>query len=54
MKEQKSIDANGQELILEGKGRHDACVLPRAVPVVEAMTALVLADMYLLNKNSKL
>lgn len=54
MKEQKSIDASGQELILEGKGRHDSCVLPRAVPVVEAMTALVLADMYLLNKNSKL
>ena len=54
MKEQKSIDASGLELILEGKGRHDACVLPRAVPVVEAMTALVLADMYLLNKNSKL
>jgi chorismate synthase len=53
MKEQKSIDASGQEIILEGKGRHDACVLPRAVPVVEAMTALVLADMYLLNKNSK-
>ncbi len=54
MKEQKSIDASGQELILEGKGRHDPCVLPRAVPVVEAMTALVLADMFLLNKNSKL
>ena len=54
MKEQRSIDGSGQELILEGKGRHDPCVLPRAVPVVEAMTALVLADMYLLNKNSKL
>ena len=54
MKDQKSIDASGKELILKGKGRHDACVLPRAVPVVEAMTALVLADMYLLNKNSKL
>ena len=54
MKEQRSIDGCGQELILEGKGRHDPCVLPRAVPVVEAMTALVLADMYLLNKNSKL
>ena len=51
MKEQKSIDVSGQEVILEGKGRHDACVLPRAVPVVEAMTALVLADMYLLNKK---
>ena len=54
MKEQRSIDGCGQELILEGKGRHDPCVLPRAVPVVEAMTALVLADMHLLNKNSKL
>ena len=54
MKEQKSIDTNGQELILKGKGRHDLCVVPRAVPIVEAMTALVLADMYLLNKNSKL
>jgi len=54
MKEQKSIDKNGQELILKGKGRHDPCVVPRAVPIVEAMTALVLADMYLLNKNSKL
>tara|TARA_B100000886_G_scaffold143530_1_gene97504 strand:+ start:1179 stop:2237 length:1059 start_codon:yes stop_codon:yes gene_type:complete len=54
MKEQKSIDTNGQELILKGKGRHDPCVVPRAVPIVEAMTALVLADMYLLNKNSKL
>ena len=54
MKEQKSIDTNGQELILKGKGRHDPCVVPRAVPIVEAMMALVLADMYLLNKNSKL
>ncbi|MBF44936.1 MAG: chorismate synthase [Flavobacteriales bacterium] len=54
MKDQKSIDGSGKEVILKGKGRHDACVLPRAVPIVEAMTALVLADMYLLNKNSKL
>ncbi len=54
MKDQKSIDESGKEVILKGKGRHDACVLPRAVPIVEAMTALVLADMYLLNKNSKL
>ena len=53
MKEQKTIDTSGKELILQAKGRHDACVLPRAVPVVEAMTALVLADMYLLNNNSK-
>ncbi len=54
MKEQKSVDDKGQEIVLEGKGRHDPCVLPRAVPVVEAMTALVLADFHLLNKNSKL
>jgi|TARA_B100001059_G_scaffold232995_1_gene271972 chorismate synthase len=54
MKEQKSVDDKGQEIVLDGKGRHDPCVLPRAVPVVEAMTALVLADFHLLNKNSKL
>ena len=54
MKSQQSIDAQGQEITLDGKGRHDPCVLPRAVPVVEAMTALVLADFHLLNKNSKL
>jgi chorismate synthase len=54
MKEQKSINNEGKEIALEGKGRHDPCVLPRAVPVVEAMTALVLADFHLLNKNSKL
>jgi len=54
MKSQQSIDAKGQEITLDGKGRHDPCVLPRAVPVVEAMTALVLADFHLLNKNSKL
>ena len=54
MKEQKSINKEGKEIALEAKGRHDPCVLPRAVPVVEAMTALVLADFHLLNKNSKL
>ena len=35
----------------QGKGRHDPCVVPRAVPIVEAMAALVLADFYLLNKT---
>ena len=54
MKEQKSINNDGEEIALEAKGRHDPCVLPRAVPVVEAMAALVLADFHLLNKNSKL
>jgi len=46
--DQKSIDKNGNEIVLKGKGRHDACVVPRAVPVVEAMTALVIADFFLL------
>ena len=37
-----------------GKGRHDPCVVPRAVPIVEAMTALVIADNLLLNRNTKI
>ncbi len=47
MRPQESIDADGQAVTVEGKGRHDPCVLPRAVPIVEAMAALVLADMSL-------
>lgn len=47
---QKSIDKEGNKALLEGKGRHDPCVLPRAVPIVEALSAFVLADMYLINK----
>ncbi len=43
-KEQKTVDKEGQETVLAGKGRHDPCVLPRAVPMVEAMMALVLCD----------
>ncbi len=49
MQEQKSVDIEKQETVLHPKGRHDPCVLPRAVPIVEAMTALVLVDFYLLN-----
>lgn len=44
MRDQPSIDISGNPAILQGKGRHDPCVVPRAVPIVEAMTALVLAD----------
>jgi chorismate synthase len=44
LKEQKTVDQAGQATILSGKGRHDPCVLPRAVPMVEAMMALVLCD----------
>jgi len=54
IKAQKSIDNEGNEINLEGKGRHDPCVLPRAVPIVEAMSALVIADHLLRNKTSKL
>ena len=50
MQEQDTIDAEGNTVKMQGKGRHDPCVVPRAVPIVEAMAALVLADFYLLNK----
>jgi chorismate synthase len=49
-----TIDKDGNPLQVQGKGRHDPCVVPRAVPIVEAMAALVLADLYLLNRLSKL
>jgi chorismate synthase len=47
---QETINSNSEEITLEASGRHDPCVVPRAVPIVEAMTALVLADRYLYNK----
>ena len=50
IQKQEVLDNQGNILGLQGKGRHDPCVLPRAVPIVEAMAALVLADFYLLNK----
>jgi chorismate synthase len=43
-KEQQTINAAGEATTLSAKGRHDPCVLPRAVPMVEAMVSLVLAD----------
>lgn len=46
-----TVDCNGNETVLKAKGRHDPCVLPRAVPVVEAMAAMVILDHYLLNKT---
>jgi len=49
-----TIDKNGKPTEVQGKGRHDPCVVPRAVPIVEALTAIVLADFYLLNKTSKI
>ena len=53
MTNQQTINSEGEETEITGKGRHDPCVVPRAVPVVEAMTALVLADFYLLNKTRR-
>ncbi|GAA0871002.1 chorismate synthase [Gangjinia marincola] len=54
MQKQETIDNQGNKVEMQGKGRHDPCVVPRAVPIVEAMTALVLADFVLLNKTSKI
>ena len=51
---QDSVDKFGQTTIITGKGRHDPCVVPRAVPIVESMAALVLADFMLRNKVVKL
>ena len=50
LREQDTIDINNQPTKLTAKGRHDACVLPRAVPVVEAMAAITILDAYLVNK----
>lgn len=54
MQKQQTIDKEGNKVEAEGKGRHDPCVVPRAVPIVEAMAALVLVDFYLLQQISKL
>jgi chorismate synthase len=50
---QQTVNILGEEVSLEAKGRHDPCVVPRAVPIVEAMAALVLADHLLRNKVSR-
>lgn len=54
MKDQQTVNKEGEKVSLKAKGRHDACVVPRAVPIVEAMAALVIADHLLRNRNSKL
>jgi chorismate synthase len=53
LQKQSSINAKGEIIELEGKGRHDACVVPRAVPIVEAMAAIVLLDYYLIDRAYK-
>ncbi len=54
LRPQNTIDIHGHETILQAKGRHDPCVLPRAVPIVEAMAAMTILDAYLLNKTVKM
>lgn len=53
MQDQQTVDKFGNEATVSGKGRHDPCVLPRAVPIVEAMSALILADFVLRARASK-
>ncbi len=54
MQDQSSIDKEGNAATVQGKGRHDPCVVPRAVPIVEAMSAIVMADFSLLAQTNKL
>jgi chorismate synthase len=51
-KEQQTVDTGGNEILFRAEGRHDPCVLPRAVPVVEAMAAMVIFDFFLLTNTS--
>ena len=51
MKDQNSIDSENKTVVVKGKGRHDPCVVPRAVPIVESMAANVLVDLYLQSKK---
>lgn len=53
MQDQETIDKDGNIVTMQGKGRHDPCVVPRAVPIVEAMAALVLVDYWLMNRTIK-
>jgi chorismate synthase len=54
MKQQDSVNVKGKKVTVAGKGRHDPCVVPRAVPIVEALAALVIADFVLMNQSTKL
>ena len=54
MRNQESINKQGNKGDINPKGRHDPCVLPRAVPIIEAMTCLVLIDSFLHSRTNKL
>lgn len=51
---QESVDSDGNKTLVEGKGRHDPCVVPRAVPIVESMAAMVILDHILIHKSTKI
>lgn len=53
LKDQQTVNKAGEEITFKARGRHDPCVLPRAVPIVEAMAALTIADAYLMMKANK-
>ena len=52
--EQPTVGVDGKDTVISARGRHDPCVVPRAVPVVEAMAAMVILDHYLLSRTSRL
>lgn len=54
LRDVNTIDKDGNSITLKARGRHDPCVLPRAVPIVEAMAAMVILDAYMLNKTTRL
>lgn len=54
LKDVTTVDDEGNDTILHARGRHDPCVLPRAVPIVESMAAMTILDAYLLNKTTRL
>lgn len=54
MKDVETVDRNGNKVLLKARGRHDPCVVPRAVPIVEAMAAIVILDAVLLNRAARL
>ncbi|MBM3429897.1 MAG: chorismate synthase, partial [Bacteroidetes bacterium] len=51
LQSQETINENGEKVVIQPEGRHDPCVVPRAVPIVEAMAAIVILDFYLRNKS---
>tara|TARA_B100001939_G_C16931089_1_gene613927 strand:- start:593 stop:1657 length:1065 start_codon:yes stop_codon:yes gene_type:complete len=54
MQNQETINSKREKVAMQGKGRHDPCVVPRAVPIVESMAALVIADFYLRKRNNRI